>query len=83
MDFVKEYLDGEMDRIDFELDFNYYLIENYPAMEREDSGFADCFLYYISEEGFDRGGGLGDGEHKQLIRRQWDELHSAIRDGIY
>ena len=42
MDFIREYLDGEMDRLGFDLDFNHYLIKYYPAMERKNRRFAEC-----------------------------------------
>jgi hypothetical protein len=51
MDFVQEYLDGVRNRVDFDLDFNHYLIENYAKMEREGGELADCFQFYLAEEG--------------------------------
>ena len=83
MNFVQEYLDGTMDRIGWDLDFNHYLMQQYPKMQREDRGLADCFYYYLSEEGYDQGDDLSDSEHKKLIRKQWREFKSAMKDGIY
>ena len=54
MAFVQEYLDGDMDRMGFDLDFNYYLIKHYPSMERANHDLADCFNFYLAEEGFDK-----------------------------
>ena len=84
MAFVQKYLDGEMDRLGFDLDFNHYLIKNYPKMEREYGELADCFNYYLAEEGYDQVQNpmLSDAEHKKRIRRQFKEFKSAMHDGI-
>jgi hypothetical protein len=83
MDYIRGYLDGEMDRMGFDLDFNHYLIKHYPSMERKDRDLAECFNYYLAEQGFDRSDGLSDIEHKRLIRRQWKEFLAVMRDGFY
>ena len=81
--FVREYLGGERSRMDFDLDFNHYLIKNYPKMERQNAELADCFSFYLAEEGLDKSSGLSDAAHKSLIRRQFAEFESAMRDGMY
>jgi len=83
MEYVQEYLSGERSRLDFDLDFNHYLIQNYPKMERENAELAGCFNYYLAEQGIDKAGGLSDVQHKRLIRKQFAEFESAMRDGIY
>ena len=83
MSFVQEYLDGDMDRLGFELDFNHYLIENYPKMELEYNDLAEYFYFCLGEQGHDKGSGLSDDEHKELIRQQFDEFKAAMRDGIF
>ena len=82
MAFVQDYLDGVLNRLDFDLDFNHYLIEHYPKMERECGELADCFNFYLAERGYDQAQELSDAEHKKLIRRQYNEFLAAIRDGI-
>jgi len=82
MTFIREYLDGEMDRISFDLDFTHYLIKHYPSMERANRDLAECFNFYLAEEGFDLSDDLSDSEHKKLIRRQWGEFQEAMRDGF-
>jgi hypothetical protein len=82
MSFVRGYLDGETDRMGFDLDFNFYLMQNYPKMEREDLDMAEAFNFCIAEQGFDRCDGLSDNEHKRLVRRQFDELKAIARDGF-
>ena len=82
MEFVQEYLDGKMSRLDFDLDFNRYLIKHYPKMERESGELADCFAFYLSEEGVDQTEHLTDTAHKKLIKKQYGEFKSAMSDGI-
>ena len=83
MEFVQEYLDGERSRLDFDLDFIHYLIENYRKMERENVELAECFNFYLAEEGFDRGKGLSDAAHKKLIKKQYGEFLAAMHDGMF
>jgi hypothetical protein len=83
LEFVQEYLNGTNSRLDFDLDFNYNLIRYYEKMERANPDLAECFLYYIGEQGFDKSEGLTDIEHKKLIRTQFKEFQSAMRDGFF
>jgi hypothetical protein len=64
------------------LDFIHYLIKHYPSMERKNRDLAECFNFYLAEQGFDQGQGLSDSVHKKLIRRQFKEFKSAMRDGF-
>ena len=82
-EFVQEYLDGHMSRISFDLDFNHYLIKYYPAMERQDSDMAECFAYYLSEQGVDVAGSLSDEQHKTLIKKQWKQFTQAVDAGDF
>jgi hypothetical protein len=82
MAYVKGYLAGETERMWFDLDFNYYLMEHYPKMERKNSDMAECFYFYLAEQGFDQAGDLPDSEHKKLIRRQFNKFKAAMRDGF-
>jgi hypothetical protein len=83
MEFVQDYLNGEKDRMIFDVDFDHYLIENYPEMERIDPEMAECFAFYLSQEGIDRTEGLSDSQHKNLIRRQFKAFSQALRDGMW
>ena len=80
--FVKDYLSGKSDRLTWDLDFNHYLIEHYPKMERDDPELAECFGFYLSDEGFDRAEHLPDEEHKEFIRKQFDKFNAAIYDEL-
>jgi len=82
MEFVQKYLDGEMDRLGFDLDFNHYLMEHYPKMERRCGELADCFYFYLAEEGYNQVQGLSNAAHKKKIGRQFDEFKAVMNDGI-
>ena len=82
VEFVQDYLDGELDRLSFDLDFNHNMLTYYPTRERDIVALADCFNYYVAEEGFDKADGLDDDEHKELIRKQFAEFMSAMQDGL-
>jgi len=82
LEFVQDYLDGTNERLDFDLDFNYYLKKYFPEMERENPDLAECFLFYIAERGFDEAQGLSNAAHKKLIKEQFDEFLSAMHDGF-
>ena len=82
LNFVQEYLNGGMDRMSFDLDFNHYLIKHYPGMERKNPDLAECFSFFLAEEGFDQAITLTDTEHKKLIRNQWREFNAAMQDGF-
>jgi len=82
MAFVQRYLDGGMDRLGFDLDFNHYLIKHYPMMECEGGELADCFCFYLGEEGLDQALELSDAAHKKLIRKQFKEFKTAMSDGM-
>lgn len=83
MEFVERYLNGDMNRMFFDLDFNHYLIQHYPKMEREAPEMAGCFAFYLADEGIDRTEGLSDAQHKKLIRRQFKEFTDACSDGLW
>ena len=51
-------------------------------MERKSAKLAECFAFYLSEEGIDRTVGLSDAKHKALIRKQYKEFLSAMNDGL-
>ena len=66
----------------FDLDFNYYLMQNYRKMERENPDMAEALNFCLAENGFDLCAGLSDSDHKKLIRRQFKELKAIARDGF-
>lgn len=81
--FVQSYLDGERSRLDFDLDFNHYLIKHYAKMEKANRDLAECFYFYLAEEGFDQAEDLSNDQHKKLIQKQFNEFKAALRDGFF
>ena len=83
LNFVQSYLDGERSRMDFDLDFSYYLMKHYTKMEKANRDLAECFNFYVAEEGFDHTEGLSNDQYKKLIQRQFNEFKAALRDGFF
>ena len=79
LNMVREFLDGEMDSISFQLDFPYEIEQRYRKMVREDSDFADMIYFYLVEQGVDLAGEMSDTDFKNLIQRQYDN----VLDGVY
>ena len=79
--FVQDYINGLNDRLNWDLDFSHYLIQHYHKMKRENPDIADCFLFYLSEQGFDCAEGLADDEHKMFISKQLGLFFDAVNNG--
>ena len=79
LNMVREFLDGEMESISFQLDFPYEIEQRYRKMVREDSDFADMIYFYLVEQGVDLAGEMSDTDFKKLIQRQYDN----VLDGVY
>ena len=82
MEYVKDYLDGRMERWAFDLDFDHHIITRYEKMENENPEYAEAYGYYISECGVDRGDDLSDADHKKLLRKQYKQLLDLVDDGF-
>jgi hypothetical protein len=83
MTYVKDYLDGKMERWAFDLDFDRHIIERHAKMERENPALAEAYGFYISECGVDCGNDLSDADFKKMIRRQYNALKATMRDGLW
>ena len=81
--YVRKFINGKMERWEFDLDFNRHFIERYDKMYREDPDFAEAFAFYISERGVDCSDGLSDEDYWNHIHDQWDDLLAAERDGFF
>lgn len=49
MRFIKEIIDGEADRLNFDLDFNYHLIQRYDKVYNEDPEAAEAFAERVGD----------------------------------
>jgi len=74
IDFISDFVNGEIDRYFFDLDYSAYVIEHFPYMELEDSKLADKFADTI-DEAYECGTdlGLSDEEFRVKISNALDE----------
>ncbi len=74
VDFISDFINGEIDRFFFDLDYSAYVIEHFHHMEHENDKMADRFALTI-DRAYERGTdlGLGDEEFKNKISAALDE----------
>jgi hypothetical protein len=82
MEYVKQYLDGNINRFEFELDFDYLIMKKHKQMCRENREYAELFYDYISESGVDAGKNLPDDKFKKLIKKQYNEVKDIADNGF-
>jgi len=72
IEFISDFVNGEIERYFFDLDYSAYVIEHFPYMELEDAKFADKFAYTIDQT-YERGSDLGlpDEEFRLKYLRLW------------
>lgn len=75
IDFISDFVNGELERYFFDLDYPVYVIEHFPHMEFENNKFAQKFAYTI-DWAYDRGTdlGLSDEDFRIEISTALDEL---------
>lgn len=83
MNMTKEYLSGEMDVIDYSLDFPYELDKRYQKMHREDDDYCELIYECLYEEGVALCNKLSDEEFKKLIRKQYNYIKKIAKEGFY
>lgn len=74
IDFISDFVNGEIDRYFFDVDYSAYVLEHFPYMELENSRFAERFAYTI-DRAYERGTdlGLSDEEFRVKISNAFDE----------
>jgi len=74
IDFISDFVNGELERLFFDLDYSAYVIEHFPHMELENPRLADKFAYTI-DRAYERGTdlGLSDEEFRVKISNALDE----------
>ena len=82
MDMTKSFLDGEIDIIDFYLDFPYEIEKRYRKMVREDRVYAELIFDYLVEEGTNKYNDLSDAQFKRLIRKQYKYIKDVASEGF-
>ncbi|WP_291299603.1 hypothetical protein [Desulfosporosinus sp. BICA1-9] len=83
MDMTKSFLDGEIDIIDFYLDFPYEIEKRYRKMVREDKDYAELIYDYLVEEGTNKYDDLSDAQFKKLIRKQYKYIKDVASEGFF
>lgn len=83
MNMTKEYLSGEMDVIDYSLDFPYELEKRYKKMHREDDDYCELIYECLYEEAVVLFNELSDGEFKRLIRKQYNYIKKIAKEGFW
>ena len=79
---VREYLDGEIDRIELSLDFPYELEKRYKKMHSEDWEYAELIYDRLLEDGIYRGDDLSDRDFRNLIARQYKDVLDIASEGF-
>jgi len=74
INFISDFVNGELERYFFDLDYSAYVIEHFPHMELENNKFAERFAYTV-DRAYERGTdlGLSDEEFRVEIANALDE----------
>lgn len=76
IDFISDFVNGEIERYFFDLDYSAYVIEHFPHMELENSRFADKFVYTV-DRAYERGTDLGLSDEKFRV-----EISNALDEWL-
>ncbi|HOK50241.1 MAG TPA: hypothetical protein PLM18_08730 [Sedimentibacter sp.] len=74
IEFIKDFIDGEIDSYFFDLDYSAYVIEHFPYMEKENPELAERFantIDYVYEYYVDRG--LPEEEFRVKMSKAFDQ----------
>ncbi len=82
MEMTKSYLDGEIDCIDYTLDFPYEIEKRYTKMVRENREYAELIYDCLVEEGMIQCDSLTDAQFKRLIRKQYRYIKGVVEEGF-
>jgi predicted ATPase len=84
IEFIKDFIDGEIDFYFFEMDYPAYVIEHFPHMENENPRLADRFADTI-DYAYEHGANLGltDQEFRAEISDAFDEWIGKTKRGLF
>jgi GH35 family endo-1,4-beta-xylanase len=80
---VRLYLDGQISRIDMELDFLYEIEKRYQKMCSEDREYAELIYDRLLDDGVVKGEDLPDEEFRELIKQQYKDVLDIARGGFW
>jgi hypothetical protein len=76
IDFISDFINGEIERLFFDLDYSAYVIEHFPYMELENARLADKFAYTV-DRAYDRGTDLGLSDEEFRV-----EISNALNEWL-
>lgn len=79
---VEQLLNGQIDIVSFELDFDYQLTKRYRAMAKEDKECAELIYDYLYENGLCKAEKLPDSKFLAVMKRQYKEVQDIINSGF-
>ena len=79
---VTEYVEGEIERWDFDLDYSGYVIEHFPAFQAETPRLSTRFANTIDRT-YSYGAALSDDSFRESMAYALDEFCSASNLSIY
>jgi hypothetical protein len=84
INFISDFVNGELERYFFDLDYSAYVIEHFPHMELENNKFAERFAYTV-DRAYERGTdlGLSDEEFRVEISNALDEWLGRKKPDIF
>ncbi len=84
INFISDFVNGELERYFFDLDYSAYVIEHFPQMELENNKFAERFAYTV-DRAYERGTdlGLSDEEFRVEISNALDEWLGRKKPDIF
>ena len=82
MRFIKEIIDGESDRLNFDLDFNYHLIQRYDKMYNEDPEATEVIAEYVGDL-CDRSDEFTDDELRDKLIDAYELIEDVLNDTAY
>lgn len=84
IDFISDFINGQIERYFFELDYSAYVIEHFPYMETENGAFAEKFVNTV-DRAYERGTALGlsDEEFRDEISNAFYEWLGRKKHDIF
>lgn len=82
MDMTKSFLAGEIDSINYYLDFPFEVEKRYQKMIREDREYADLIFECLVEEGIGKFDDLSDAQFTKLIKKQYTYIQDVASEGF-
>lgn len=75
VEFISDFADGKMSRDHFELDYSGYVIEHFPAMERENARLAQKFANTVDAKyEYAENGNISDEDFRILMNNALCDL---------